>query len=100
VYAGYWYGITCSSPLAVQEQNSTHQPWLYSLSELLLPLFAVRQVSGRQQLLLVAPEQAFSGCYPFPAAHPYDRYSCVDWEEPELQHWPAAAQVRRREATA
>jgi hypothetical protein len=52
------------------------------------------QVSGRQLLLLVPPEQGFQGCYPFPVAHPYDRYSCVDWEEPELQHWPAAAQVR------
>jgi hypothetical protein len=51
------------------------------------------QVSGRQRLLLVPPEQGFPGCYPFPVAHPYDRYSCVDWEEPELQHWPAAAQV-------
>jgi hypothetical protein len=54
----------------------------------------LRQVSGRQRLLLVPPEQGFLGCYPFPVAHPYDRYSCVDWEEPELQHWPAAGQVR------
>jgi hypothetical protein len=58
------------------------------------------QVSGRQRLLLVPPEQGFKGCYPFPVAHPYDRYSCVDWEEPELQHWPAAAQVCSREQAA
>ncbi|KAF6255410.1 hypothetical protein COO60DRAFT_1661632 [Scenedesmus sp. NREL 46B-D3] len=52
------------------------------------------QVSGRQQLLLVPPEQGFQGCYAFPVAHPYDRYSCVDWEEPELLHWPARQLVQ------
>lgn len=51
------------------------------------------QVSGRQRLLLLAPDQAFSGVYPYPVHHPYDRYSVVDWEDPELEHWPAAAQV-------
>lgn len=52
------------------------------------------QVAGRQKLLLLAPGLAFKGLYPYPVAHPYDGYSCVDWEEPELGHWPAAAQVR------
>lgn len=48
-------------------------------------------------MLLLPPELAFRGCYPYPVAHPYDTYSCVDWEEPELQHWPAAAQVRHNQ---
>lgn len=52
------------------------------------------QVSGRQRLLLLPPQCAFKGLYPFPVHHPYDRYSAVDWEDPELEHWPAAQQVR------
>jgi hypothetical protein len=55
------------------------------------------QVTGRQRVLLLPPEQAFSGVYPYPVHHPYDRYSAVDWEEPELDHWPAAAQVGWRQ---
>lgn len=54
------------------------------------------QVSGRQRLLLLPPELAFAGLYPFPVAHPYDKCSAVDWEEPETDAWPAAAQVRAR----
>ena len=52
------------------------------------------QVSGKQQVLLLPPHLAFRGLYPYPVHHAYDRYSAVDWEEPELEHWPAAAQVR------
>jgi hypothetical protein len=53
----------------------------------------VCQATGRQRVLLLPPEQAFTGVYPYPVHHPYDRYSAVDWEEPELDHWPEAAQV-------
>lgn len=51
------------------------------------------QVAGRQKLLLLPPELGFKGLYPYPVMHPYDRFSCVDWEEPELEHWPQAAKV-------
>lgn len=53
------------------------------------------QVSGRQRLLLLPPDQAFKGLYPYPVHHPYDHYSAVDLEEPELEHFPEAAKVRQ-----
>lgn len=56
------------------------------------------QVSGRQRLLLLPPDQAWHGLYPYPVAHAYDRSSMVDWEEPELEHYPQAAQVSRAAA--
>jgi hypothetical protein len=36
------------------------------------------QVAGRRRVLLVGPRWAFAGMYPYPTAHPYDRYSMVD----------------------
>ncbi|KAF8063107.1 CPI1 [Scenedesmus sp. PABB004] len=52
------------------------------------------QVAGGARVLLLPPEAGWRGGYAFPVAHPYDGYSAVDWEEPALEHWPAAAGVR------
>jgi hypothetical protein len=41
-----------------------------------------------------AHPQAFRGATPFPVAHPYDGYSCLDFEDPEVEHWPRAKEVR------
>eukprot|EP00775_Hariotina_reticulata_P005203 gene5203-5441_t len=56
----------------------------------------VCQVSGRLQVLLLPPRLCFKGLYPYPVAHPYDSYSCVDWEGPELDDWPGATEVTGR----
>jgi hypothetical protein len=69
------------------------QPARYALHDSLLV-----QLTGRRRALLVPPEHAFAGAYPFPVAHPYDRYSMVDWEAPDTATWPKAAAVRGRAA--
>lgn len=38
--------------------------------------------------------QAFRGVVPYPVSHPYDGYSCLDFEDPEVEYWPQATQVR------
>lgn len=65
----------------------------YSVIGSFSPPPCMAQVSGRRRMLLVPPSHAFPGACPYPVAHPYDRYSCVDWEEPELDEWPDAGQV-------
>ncbi len=52
------------------------------------------QVRGRTRALLIEPGATFPGMYPFPVAHPYDRYACVDVEAPDYGAWPAFAAVR------
>lgn len=39
-------------------------------------------------MLLISPEYAFKGMYPFPVHHPYDGYSMVSLEEPDERLWP------------
>lgn len=51
------------------------------------------QVTGCQRVLLIPPEQAFNGMYPYPVHHPYDTYSMVDLEDPDLGQWPHNANV-------
>lgn len=51
-------------------------------------------VAGRRRVLLVSPEHAFRGLYPYPVHHPYDRYSMVDFDRPDLEKWPAFRDVR------
>ena len=65
------------------------QPARYSLQDELMA-----QVSGRRRVLLIPPSSAFSGMYPFPVAHPYDRYSMVDLESLDPVKWPGCTQVR------
>ena len=52
------------------------------------------QVAGRRRVLLLSPEQAFEGLYPYPIHHTYDRYSMVDLEATDLGLWPQAAGLR------
>jgi len=54
----------------------------------------VVQIEGVRRVLLVAPDRAFRGAAPFPVAHPFDGYSCLDFEEPEVEHWPRAIELR------
>jgi hypothetical protein len=70
------------------------QPARYSSREALLV-----QVAGRRRVLLVPPRWAFAGMYPFPVAHPYDRYSMVDLEAGPgagagADEWPRAGEPR------
>jgi len=65
--------------------NSLH-PCRYELCDTL-----ITQVRGRTRFLLISPEHAFTGLYPYPVHHPYDRYSMVDFEadEDEIANlWP------------
>lgn len=57
-----------------------------------------RQVAGRRRVLLMAPTLTFDGLYPFPVAHPYDRYAMPDLERPDPAAWPALARARGRVA--
>jgi len=65
------------------------QPARYSLQDELLA-----QLTGRRRVLLIPPSAAFGGMYPFPVAHPYDRYSMVDLETLDPGEWPGCTQVR------
>ncbi|GAB4818813.1 hypothetical protein N2152v2_005859 [Parachlorella kessleri] len=56
------------------------------------------QVTGRQRVLLLSPQQAFSGLYPYPLHHTYDGYSMVDLEAVDPGLWPKFSQVRGRTA--
>ena len=51
------------------------------------------QVVGRRRVVMVSPDQAFSGLYPYPVHHPYDHYSMVDFESPDFGLWPKFGQV-------
>ena len=52
------------------------------------------QVTGRRRVLLLSPEQAFDGLYPYPTHHTYDTYSMVDLEAPDAGLWPKFGRVR------
>ena len=51
-------------------------------------------MTGCQRILLIPPDQAFNGMYPYPVHHPYDTYSMVDLEKPDLGQWPHNADVK------
>jgi hypothetical protein len=51
-------------------------------------------VRGRSRVLLMDPSASFPGLYPFPVAHPYDRYACVQLDAPDYGAWPSFAAVR------
>ncbi|KAL0039566.1 hypothetical protein WJX77_002084 [Trebouxia sp. C0004] len=52
------------------------------------------QVTGSQRLLLIPADYAFDGMYPYPVHHPYDGYTMVDLEHPDLAQWPKTASVK------
>jgi len=51
-------------------------------------------VAGRRRVLLLPPTLAYTGMYPYPVAHPYDRYAMPDLERPNAAAWPALAGAR------
>ncbi|KAK9868843.1 hypothetical protein WJX84_005438 [Apatococcus fuscideae] len=52
------------------------------------------QVTGRQRILLISPDQAFSGLYPYPVHHLYDGFSMVNFEKPSLDIWSGFDHVK------
>ena len=52
------------------------------------------QVSGRRRVLLIAPEYARNGMYPFPVHHTYDGYAMPSLDSPDTAAWPKLANVR------
>lgn len=52
------------------------------------------QVTGRTRVLLLSPQHAFGGLYPYPVHHCYDGYSMVDLEAADLGMWPKFPCVR------
>ena len=52
------------------------------------------QLCGRRRVWLVSPNQTYRGVYPFPAAHPLDGRSMVDWSDVDYARFPKAARVR------
>jgi len=51
-------------------------------------------VTGSQRLLLIPADYAFNGMYPYPVHHPYDGYTMVDLENPDLAQWPKHGNVK------
>ena len=45
-------------------------------------------------MLLISPDQAFNGLYPYPVHHLYDCFSMVNFEKPRLDVWPRFSNVR------
>lgn len=52
------------------------------------------QVAGQRRVLLMSPEHAHKGMYPFPLHHPYDGYAMPDLDRPDAEAWPLLWQVR------
>ena len=52
------------------------------------------QASGQQHVLMLPPGTAFSGLYPYPTHHPYDKYAMPDLEAPDVAMWPGLADIR------
>jgi len=54
----------------------------------------VSQVTGSQRILLIPADYSFNGMYPYPVHHPYDGYTMVDLENPDLAQWPKHGNVK------
>lgn len=52
------------------------------------------QITGCRRILLINPRWAFEGMYPYPCAHPYDKYSMVDLESLDCETWPEVNRVQ------
>lgn len=66
-------------------------PAQYNLSDRFLA-----QMTGRRRILLIPPDHAFRGMYPYPMHHPYDTYSMVDLDgNPlDLGMWPLSTHAK------
>ncbi|CAE7529956.1 hif1an, partial [Symbiodinium pilosum] len=56
------------------------------------------QICGEKQFLLIPPEETFA-VYPYPIDHPLDSFAMVDLEQPDLDRFPAFADVQCLEAS-
>ncbi len=65
------------------------RPCRYSLED----SFIV-QIHGRRRILLINPNQTFKGMYPYPIAHPYDKFSMVDLDDVNDGQFPNFSSVR------
>jgi len=66
------------------------RPCRYELEE----TFIV-QIHGRRRILLINPDQTFKeGMYPYPTAHPYDKFTMVDLDDVNYGQFPRFAGVR------
>ena len=54
------------------------------------------QIVGRRKVLLVSPDQTYTGMYPYPVGHPLDGRSMVDWADVAYDRFPNAAGVTGR----
>ena len=66
-------------------RNSLHPCRYQEVDQLIV------QVKGRTRLLLLPPNLAFKGLYPYPVHHPYDKHSMVDFEASDEENdalWP------------
>lgn len=50
-------------------------------------------------MLLLPPEAAFKGLYPYPIHHPYDCYAMPDLEAPDTAKWTGLESVRGKTVT-
>ena len=53
-----------------------------------------RQLRGRARVLLLPPQSAYDGVYPYPVAHPHDGITMVDFDAVDSQRWPLAHKLR------
>ena len=51
-------------------------------------------MSGRRRILLIAPDHAHHGMYPFAWHHTYDGYAMPDLDSPDQEAWPELGRVR------
>lgn len=50
---------------------------------------------GKLRILVIPPNYAFHGLYPYSIHHPYDSYSMVDFDNVDLDHWPGFEKVKK-----
>lgn len=52
------------------------------------------QLSGRRRYILVSPSNTFEGMYPYPTAHPYDKFAMPNLERIDDDAWPGLKNVK------
>lgn len=82
------FGSILSMKLSAGCRDSL-RPSRYSLED----SFIV-QIHGRRRILLINPDQTYKGMYPYPIAHPYDKFSMVDLDDVNDGQFPNFSGVR------